>query len=84
MVKQGPIRGLVAIALSLSLSCLTLGLPGCSGSGAEGLLDTAALEEKQNNLPHARKLYEEIVRKYPDTEQARKAEARLAELGKGQ
>jgi len=56
-------------------------LLGCGG-GAEELLDTARLEETQHNLPHARELYEEVVRRYPGTPQAKTAETRLRALAK--
>lgn len=53
--------------------------PGCGG-GAGELLDTAQFEEVQNNPGHARELYEEIVRRYPGTEEARTAAERLRAL----
>lgn len=58
---------------------LALGAAGCSNRAAE-LLDTARLEEKQENLDHARQLYQQIVRDYPDSEQAKTARERLAAL----
>ncbi|TAJ10055.1 MAG: hypothetical protein EPO61_04895 [Nitrospirae bacterium] len=58
--------------------CLAvLALSGCNGSKADELLDTAQFEEKQNNRDHARQLYEEILRDYPKSEAARKAQDRL-------
>ena len=39
-------------------------------------------EEQQHNLEHATQIYNEIVKKYPDSEFARKANERLAELSK--
>ena len=59
-----------------------LALSGCSGSKASEMFETAKFEELQNNKPHAIELYEEIVKKYPDSEQAKKARERLAELQK--
>lgn len=54
---------------------------GCSGgSKANELLDTARFEEKQNNRDHARKLYEEIVAKYPDSPAAAEAKYRLGQI----
>ncbi len=53
---------------------------GC-GSGAKELLDTAQLEETQNNLPHARELYEAIVHRWPNTPEAATAAERLKALG---
>lgn len=55
---------------------------GCSNRAAE-IYDNAQFEEVQNNKEHALKLYEEIVRKYPDSEQAKKARERLAALREG-
>lgn len=58
--------------------CLAvLALSGCNGSKADELLETAQFEEKQNNRDHARQLYEEILRDYPQSEAARKAQERL-------
>jgi len=64
---------LMVISLIASLSC--------SGNQAEELYKTAEFEELQNNPEHARKLYEEIIKKYPGSEYSKKAEDRLAELG---
>ena len=55
-------------------------LGGCSGGGAADLLQTAELEEVQNNPEHASEIYAEIVRRYPDSAQAAKARERLAAL----
>ena len=44
--------------------------------------DTAQLEEKQNNRPHATKLYRQIVEEYPNSPYANQAKTRLAELEK--
>ncbi|MDY6987863.1 MAG: lipoprotein [Thermodesulfobacteriota bacterium] len=59
-----------------------IALSGCSGNRAEELFDTARLEELQNNEDHAKKLYQEIVAKYPDSECARDARDRLSEMEK--
>ena len=61
--------------------CLFLLLVGC-GDKAKDLYDTAQLEEKQNNRPHATKLYRQIVEEYPDSPYANQAKTRLAELEK--
>jgi hypothetical protein len=61
--------------------CLLLLLVGC-GDKAKDLFDTAQLEEKQNNRPHATKLYRQIVEKYPDSPYTNQAKTRLAELEK--
>jgi TolA-binding protein len=70
------------LLMASMLSCLMLG--ACS-SGAKGqeLFETAQFEEKQNNRPHAIKLYEEIIAKYPGTELAQKAQERLTVLQQG-
>nr|MBI3614192.1 hypothetical protein [Nitrospirota bacterium] len=61
--------------------CLAvLALSGCNGSQADELLATAQFEEKQNNRDHARQVYEEILRDYPKSEAARKAQERLDRL----
>jgi hypothetical protein len=53
----------------------------CGGGGAGELMETAAFEELQNNSAHARQLYEEVVAKYPDSPEAKKAAERLRALG---
>jgi outer membrane protein assembly factor BamD (BamD/ComL family) len=52
----------------------------CTGNGASELCDTARFEEVQHNGEHARELCGEIIRKYPGSEYARKAQERLAAL----
>ena len=61
---------------------LTMALSGCTGQKAAELYETARFEEKQNNPEHAAELYEEILRKYPESEFAQKARERLADLRK--
>ena len=61
--------------------CLLMLLAGC-GDKAKDLYDTAQLEEKQFNKPHATKLYRQIVEEYPDSPYANQAKTRLAELEK--
>lgn len=53
---------------------------GCVGDKAGELFETAKFEELQNNREHAMQLYEEIAKKYPGGDYAKKAEKRLAEL----
>lgn len=67
-------RILAAILLAVVLSA-------CLGSGPAELLDTAQLEEQQNNPSHAMELYNELVSKHPNSEQAIIARERLKALG---
>ena len=55
-------------------------LLGCSGDKAKELLETAEFEERQMNLPHAKQLYDDVIRLYPSSQQAEIARARLAQL----
>jgi PBP1b-binding outer membrane lipoprotein LpoB len=57
-------------------------LSGCSGDKAAELYNTAGFEELQNNREHALQLYEEIIKKYPDSEYAKKAAERITEIKK--
>lgn len=50
---------------------------GCSEQKAKEIFDTAELEELQNSTDHAAALYEEIIRKYPDSSYAGKSRQRL-------
>jgi outer membrane protein assembly factor BamD (BamD/ComL family) len=67
--------------LALSAT-LVLGLLAahCGDNGGKDLFETAQFEEKQNNVAHAKELYQDILAKYPQSEYARKAEARLQRL----
>jgi len=67
------------LLLMLLLVCF-LWVPACSGSKAAGLFETAKFEEIQNNKEHAVQLYEEIVKNYPETEEAKKARERLTAI----
>jgi len=62
---------------------LSLVLSGCSGDKAKELLETAEFEERQMNVPHAKQLYEEVIRFYPSSPQAQTARERLAKLNAG-
>jgi outer membrane protein assembly factor BamD (BamD/ComL family) len=62
---------------------LLVGTTACSGDKAKELLETAELEERQMNLPHAKQLYEEVLRLYPSSKEAETARARLAKLNNG-
>lgn len=61
----------------LCVLCLTM--LGCSDK-AKDLLETAAFEEAQSNVPHAKQLYQDLVNLYPSSKEAEIARARLADL----
>lgn len=65
-----PLSSLAAVVLAVTLI-------GCPGSGAQEMLETAQLEEVQDNHENARKIYQKIVEQYPDSPHADKARARL-------
>lgn len=68
-------RGLIImVALAAALTF------GCSQGKAKELWETAQFEEKQTNLEHAKKLYEQLVSSYPETEEGKNAKKRLDEL----
>lgn len=64
---------------SLLVCVSVLGLGGC-GEDPKQLFETAQFEEQQNNQAHARELYERIVQTHPESEWAKPAKARLAEM----
>jgi len=59
---------------------LLLAIPACGPDQAAQMLETAQFEERQTNKAHARELYEDILRRYPDSPAAKTARARLTEL----
>lgn len=65
------------IILGMVLTCL---LGACTVDKSKELFETAQFEEKQNNREHARKLYQEIVTKYPSSPLAKQAAERVAAL----
>jgi TolA-binding protein len=69
--------------MAVAALLLSLLLSGCSGDKAKDLLETAEFEERQMNLPHAKQLYEEVIRFYPSSPQAQTARERLAKLNAG-
>jgi TolA-binding protein len=69
--------------LAVAALLLSLLLSGCSGDKAKDLLETAEFEERQMNVPHAKQLYEEVIRFYPSSPQAQTARERLAKLNAG-
>jgi TolA-binding protein len=70
---------MMTVRLILCALCSIL-LLSCSGDKAKELLETAQFEERQMNLPHAKQLYEDVIRLYPTSKEAEKAQARLASL----
>lgn len=70
--------------LRTSLWVLLLSMTfACSGDKAKELLETAEFEERQMNLPHAKQLYEEVIRQYPSSKEAEMARARLSAITPG-
>jgi TolA-binding protein len=61
-----------------------IALAACNGDKPKELLETAELEERQHNVVHAKQLYEDLVRLYPDSQQAKKVQVRLASLNQSQ
>lgn len=68
--------------LTWPMLVLLLSSSACGPDQATQMLETAQFEERQTNLVHARELYENIVRQYPDSPAAKTARARLTELAK--
>ncbi|MBF0329554.1 MAG: hypothetical protein HQL10_10395 [Nitrospirae bacterium] len=66
-------------ALIMLCTVFILCLFGC-GDNAAQLFETAKFEELQNNKEHAVKLYEEILKKHPDSDYARRAKERLSQI----
>jgi len=64
----------------LLLCALCLVVLGCSDQKAAELFETAAFEENQGNIPHAKQLYEELVNLYPSAKVAEIARTRLEDL----
>ncbi len=65
--------------LLILLTVLLLSLAGCS-DGGQSLFETAQFEEQQNNQAHARELYQQIIKDFPDSTFAQKAKDRLSKL----
>lgn len=65
---------------TMVLCVAILAFTACSGDKPKELLDLAEFEERQMNLPHARELYEDVIRLYPTSKEAETARARLASL----
>ena len=70
-----PTRLLLTVLLALMpLACTS------SDRAARDSFDLAQFEERQGNMDHARQLYQEILRRYPQSEWAQKANGRLDAL----
>ena len=67
-------------SLAMILCACVLVVTACSGDKPKELLETAEFEERQMNMPHARQLYEDVIRLYPTSKEAETARARLAAL----
>ena len=65
------------------LCALSLCFSGCTGDKANELLETAEFEERQMNLPHAKQLYEDVIRLYPSSREADRARSRLMAINQG-
>ena len=65
----------------LAMVCMVLIMAACSADKSKELFETAQFEEKQHNRDHARRLYVEIITKYPKSPLAKQAQERLDALG---
>jgi len=66
--------------LAVFVIAFALSIAGCSDKKAREKYETAQFEELQKNYVHARELYQEIIKKYPESEYAKEASQRLKEL----
>jgi TolA-binding protein len=64
----------------LASMALALLFAACSADQGKQQLETAQFEEKQHNRDHAIQLYEEVVKKYPGSPNAKTAQERLDAL----
>jgi TolA-binding protein len=69
----------MALRSALAAVALAVALAACSSS-ADELLENARFEELQRNVPHAQKLYQQIIDRFPNTHEAAEAKTRLAFL----
>ncbi len=67
-------------SLAMVLCVCALAFAACSGDKPKELLETAEFEERQMNLPHAKQLYEDVIRLYPTSKEAATARTRLSAL----
>lgn len=75
-------RVVLIVSLLATVLVLMLAPAGCTSPerAAQEMFELAQFEEKQGNLEHARKLYQDVTTKYPDTSWAEQARTRLSEL----
>jgi outer membrane protein assembly factor BamD (BamD/ComL family) len=73
-------RGGMKNWLAIIVIAFALAVAGCSDKKAREKYETAQFEELQKNYVHARELYQEIIKKYPESEYAKEASQRLKEL----
>lgn len=66
--------------LTCPMLVLLLSSSACGPDQASQMLETAQFEERQTNKAHAKELYEDIIRHYPDSPAAKTARVRLTEL----
>lgn len=76
--KPGAFSAWLVLLLACGLSLLAL--QSCTGSEPEDLFELAHFEERQNNPAHARELYEQITREFPESEFAGRAQKRLEQM----
>jgi outer membrane protein assembly factor BamD (BamD/ComL family) len=70
--------GMIVGAMSLVL------LVGCSDNDAKVLFENAAFEESHMNYENAKRIYEQIIARYPTSKEAEIAKARLQDLEKSE
>ena len=70
----------MARSRAIILCMAVLAFTACSGDKPKELLELAEFEERQMNLPHAKQLYEDVIRLYPTSKEAEQARARLTSL----
>ncbi len=67
-------------SLAMVLCVCVLAFAACSGDKPKELLELAEFEERQHNADHAKQVYNDLIRLYPDSRQAETARARLTVL----
>ena len=66
--------------LAIFVIAFALAVAGCSDKKAQEKYETAQFEELQKNYVHAKELYQEIIKKYPESDYAKEAAERLKAL----